>query len=47
MDLVILYIYELNTLTGMVVFSSMVQGAVLGYVRGRVFTLFDVSWNAM
>jgi MFS family permease len=46
-DLVIPYIYELNTLTGMVVFSSTVQGAAPGHVRGRVFTLFDVSWNAM
>jgi len=24
-----------------------VQGAVPDSVRGRVFTLFDVSWNAM
>ncbi len=45
--LVILFIYGLNTSTGMVVFSSTVQGAVPGHVRGRVFTLFDVTWNAM
>jgi MFS family permease len=31
----------------MVVFSSIVQGAVPDRVRGRVFTLLDVSWNAM
>lgn len=45
--LLILFIYGLNTSTGMVVFSSTVQGAVPNHVRGRVFTLLDVSWNAM
>jgi len=45
--LIILFIYGLNTSTGMVVFSSTVQGAVPDRVRGRVFTLLDVSWNAM
>ncbi len=45
--LVILFVYGLNTSTGMVVFSSTIQGAVPGYVRGRVFTLLDVTWNAM
>jgi len=45
--MVILFIYGLNTSTGMVVFSSTVQGAVPDPVRGRVFTLLDVSWNAM
>lgn len=45
--LVLLFIYGLNTSTGMVVFSSTVQGAVPDAVRGRVFTLLDVSWNAM
>lgn len=45
--LVILFVYGLNTSTGMVVFSSTVQGAVPGSVRGRVFTLLDVVWNAM
>ncbi len=44
--LVILFIYGLNTSTGMVVFSSTVQGAVPDRVRGRVFTLLDVTWNA-
>jgi len=43
----ILFVYGLNTSTGMVVFSSTVQGAVPDKVRGRVFTLLDVSWNAM
>ncbi len=45
--LVIMFVYGLNTSTGMVVFSSTVQGAVPDAVRGRVFTLLDVSWNAM
>ncbi len=45
--LLILFIYGLNTSTGMVVFSSTVQGAVPEHVRGRVFTLLDVTWNAM
>lgn len=45
--LVILFVYGLCTSTGMVVFSSTVQGAVPDRVRGRVFTLLDVSWNAM
>jgi sugar phosphate permease len=45
--LLILFVYGLNTSTGMVVFSSTVQGAIPGNVRGRVFTLFDISWNAM
>jgi MFS family permease len=44
--LVILFVYGLNTSTGMVVFSSTVQDAVPDAVRGRVFTLLDVSWNA-
>jgi MFS family permease len=45
--LVILFVYGLNTSTGMVVFSSTIQGAVPSRVRGRVFTLLDVTWNAM
>ncbi|MDP9374328.1 MAG: MFS transporter [Chloroflexota bacterium] len=45
--LLILFVYGLNTSTGMVVFSSTVQGAVPEGVRGRVFTLLDVTWNAM
>jgi MFS family permease len=45
--LVILFVYGLNTSTGMVVFNSTVQGAVPDEVRGRVFTLLDVAWNAM
>jgi MFS family permease len=42
--LLLQFVYGLNTSTGMVVFSSTVQGAVPDAVRGRVFTLLDVSW---
>ncbi len=45
--LVLLFIYGLNTSTGMVVFNSTVQGAVPDTMRGRVFTLLDVTWSAM
>ncbi len=45
--LVILFIYGLNTSTGMVVFNSTIQDVIPDQVRGRVFTLLDVSWNAM
>lgn len=45
--LLLLFVYGLNTSTGMVVFSSTVQGAIPGNMRGRVFTLFDITWNAM
>ncbi|MBA2519040.1 MAG: MFS transporter [Chloroflexia bacterium] len=45
--LIILFIYGFNTSIGVVVFSSTIQGAVPDSVRGRVFTLLDVTWNAM
>ena len=45
--LLILFVYGLNTSAGMVVFNSTVQGMVPDAVRGRVFTLLDVSWNTM
>jgi MFS family permease len=45
--LLLLFIYGLNTSTGMVVFNSSVQGAVPDAMRGRVFTLLDVTWSAM
>ncbi len=45
--LVILFVYGLNTSTGMVVFNSTIQGAIPERVRGRVFTLLDVTWSAM
>ena len=43
----ILLVYGLCTSTGMVVFNSTVQGAVPDRVRGRVFTLLDVTWSSM
>jgi MFS family permease len=43
----LLFVYGLNTSTGMVVFNSTVQGAVPDAMRGRVFTLLDVTWSAM
>ena len=45
--LLILFVYGLNTSAGVVVFNSVVQGAVPDAVRGRVFTLLDVTWHAM
>ncbi|MDE3074826.1 MAG: hypothetical protein KGJ86_05310 [Chloroflexota bacterium] len=45
--LAILFVYGLNTSTGVVVFNSTLQDAVPDAVRGRVFTLLDVSWSAM
>ncbi|MCA1645988.1 MAG: MFS transporter, partial [Chloroflexi bacterium] len=45
--LLVLLIYGLNTSTGMVVFNSTIQAVVPEALRGRVFTLFDVTWSAM
>ncbi len=45
--LAILFIYGLSTSAGIVVFNSAIQGAVAEHVRGRVYTLLDVTWNAM
>jgi MFS family permease len=45
--LLILFVYGLNTSTGMVVFSSTVQRAVPDRVRGRVFSRCSTSWSAM
>ena len=44
--LLLLFIYGLNTSTGIVVFNSTVQTVVPDAVRGRVFTVLDVTWNA-
>jgi MFS family permease len=43
----ILFIYGLNTSAGMVVYNSTLQGAVPEEVRGRIFTLLDLTWNVM
>lgn len=45
--LAILFVYGLNTSTGMVVSNSLLQTQVPEHVRGRVYTLLDVSWNTM
>ncbi len=43
----LLFIYGLNTSSGMVVFQTWVQRQVPDVVRGRVFTWLDVVWNVM
>ena len=45
--LAILFVYGLSTSAGIVVFNSAIQDAVSEHVRGRVYTLLDVTWNAM
>jgi predicted MFS family arabinose efflux permease len=45
--LILLFVYGLCASTGIVVFNSTVQGAVPEQVRGRVFTLLDMTWQAM
>src|SRR5919202_5070386 len=45
--LVILFVYGLNTSTGMVGTQSILQTVIPDRVRGRVFTLLDVTWAAM
>jgi len=43
----LLFIYGLNTSSGMVVYQTWVQRQVPDAVRGRVFTWLDVVWNVM
>lgn len=43
--MLILFVYGLNTSTGMVVYNSIMQSEVPEEVRGRVFTLLDATWN--
>jgi hypothetical protein len=43
--LVLLFIYSLNTSTGMVVFSSTIHGVVSDRDRGCDFTLLDTTWS--
>jgi MFS family permease len=45
--MLLLFAYGLNASTGVVVFNSTVQARVPEQVRGRVFTLLDITWNAM
>lgn len=41
------FIYGLNTSTGMVASNTILQSVIPDRVRGRVFTLLDVTWAAM
>jgi MFS family permease len=41
----LLFMYGLNTSTGMVTYQSAMQADVPDAVRGRVFALMDVGWN--
>ena len=43
----ILFVYGLNTSTGVVVSNALLQTQVPENIRGRVYTLLDVSWNTM
>jgi predicted MFS family arabinose efflux permease len=43
----LLFIYGLNTSSGMVVYQTWLQRQVPNQVRGRVFTWLDVVWNVM
>jgi MFS family permease len=45
--MLILLIYGLCTSTGMVVYNSLMQSQVHEAVRGRVYTLMDLTWNLM
>lgn len=45
--LLLLFVYGLNTSTGIVVFSTTVQEVVPDRIRGRVFTLLDMTWHGM
>ena len=43
----LLFVYGLNTSTGMVVYNSIMQSAIPDRVKGRVFTLMDMGWTVM
>ncbi len=45
--LVILFVYGLNTSTGMVASTTILQTVIPDRVRGRIFTLLDVTWAAI
>ncbi len=45
--LAVLFVYGLNTSTGVVASHSILQTVIPDRVRGRVFTLLDVTWAAM
>lgn len=43
----LLFVYGLNTSSGMVIYQTAVQRHVPDAMRGRVFTWLDVVWNVM
>jgi len=43
----LLFIYGLNTSSGMVIYQTQLQRRVPDTMRGRVFTWLDVVWNVM
>ncbi|GAC1649923.1 MAG: MFS transporter [Herpetosiphon sp.] len=43
----LLFVYGLNTSSGMVIYQTSLQRRVPDDVRGRVFTWLDVVWNVM
>jgi MFS family permease len=45
--LLILFVYGLNTSTGMVASNTILQTVIPDRVRGREFTLLDVTWASM
>ena len=45
--LFLLFVYGLNTSTGMVVYNSQMQAAIPDRMKGRVFTLMDMAWSVM
>lgn len=45
--LFLLFVYGLNTSTGIVVYNSIMQINVPDQVKGRVFTLMDLTWSVM
>ena len=45
--LLILFVYGVNTSTGVVVSNSLLQSQVPEPIRGRVYTLLDATWSLM
>jgi len=43
---ILLFVYGLNTSSGMVTYQSVMQAEVPSAIRGRVFTLMDGAWNS-
>ena len=41
----VLFVYGLNTSTGMVTYQSAMQSQIPDNVRGRIFSIMDVGWN--